>query len=89
MLILSEIDTYSFIYQVIEFIGLLLGKEVTQDLPHPGEDMDGFMDKLQTHLDATEPQYDILTWKVSPLIDLYRLKKHLKWMMGGSWCTIM
>ena len=84
-----QIDIFSFIHQVIEFIGLLLGKEVSQDLPIPGEDMEGFMNKLQTHLDETEPQYDILTWKVSPLINLYKLKSHLKWMMRDSWCVIM
>ena len=76
-------------HQVIEFIGLLLGEDVSLDLPPPGDHMDAFLDTLETHLDKTEPQYDIITWKISPLIHLDKLKSHLKWMIGGSWCVIM
>ena len=76
--------------QVIQFVGLLFGEDVALELPHPGADMDGFMASLKSQLDATKPQFNVITKKIAPLINLGRLKSHLKRSMGGGGgCVIL
>ena len=65
-------------HQVIQFLGLLFGEDVSREIPHPGADKDGFMRILRSQLASIKPQYNVVTKKVAPLIDVDKLKSHLK-----------
>ena len=76
--------------QVVQFMGMLFGEDVALELPHPYADMDGFMATLKSQLASTKPQFNIITKRVDPLINLSRLKKHLKrHMQDGRACVIL
>ena len=76
--------------QVVQFMGLLFGEEVALALPHPGVDMEGFMQSIQLQLESTTPAFNIVTKKVEPLIHLGKLKSHLRRQMGGGGgCVIL
>ena len=70
-------------------MGLLFGEEVAMALPHPGVDMEGFMQSIQRELESTPPAFSIITKRVEPLINLGKLKSHLKRQMGGGSCLIL
>lgn len=86
----DELSTFLVSHQVIQFVGLLFGEDVSLDLPHPGADMDGFLSSLRLQLSSAKPQFNVITRKVEPLINLGRLKSHLKVQMGtGGGCVIL
>ena len=76
---------------MIQFVGVLFGEDISQELPHPGTDMDDFIGSLKSLLATTEPQFNVITKKVEPLIDVDQLRYILRRQMGevtSSWCVI-
>ena len=76
-------------HQVMQFLGLLFGEDAAREIPRPDADKDGFMRVLRSKLASTKPQFNVITKKVTPLIDVDKLKSHLKKQKkGGKTCVI-
>ena len=69
---------------MLKFVGLLLGEDVSQALPHPETDIDGFMKSLRSQVGKEERQFNIMTNRVTRIIDMYQLELHLKKQIGGG-----
>ena len=57
---------------------LLLGEDESLQLPHPHAGMDDFISSLRSQLASTESQFNVISGKIAPLIDLDKLKSHFK-----------
>ena len=85
----DKLSAFLISHQVMQFLGLVFGEDASREIPHPGADKDGFMRVLRSKLATTEPQFNAITNKVAPLIDLGKLKSHLKKLKkGGKTCVI-
>ena len=70
---------------VLDFLLILFGEDSLDGVPDPAADWKGFLDHLKILIHQEKKQWNPVSKKVTPWVDIKKLKK----LQSGDACTIM